>query len=411
MAGRYTALAAALVALAMATAQGGEPAKKPEPAKLIETALHQMTRARVRAIGQLAVLEVAELRRHKVVEVLLERIAVPKGARLRVRTAAIEALGDICRGPLPEAKLAVEPDLTRMLKNASEAPLVRRRCAEALGGMLKADVVGDISAIRAIESIAADTRQDKVLRKACIAALGRIGHPGSVKVLKKLLARDDYDLVGCIARAWKDWLKVNSTDIITVRRLLKLASDKLLPVEARLDLLEAVGQGASGERFKTVAPELIDMLEADDDQRIHCRIIEALALIGDLKALPALLGAYKAHPGKDGTEARALVCEALGEFYGKADRKAAGAITELLIDALYVKADPSAAVRAAAAFSLSGAEQPRNRRKAIAALIESLADKSPQVAADALGSLKVLTDVDHGVEIDPWRKWYRSKHG
>ena len=215
-----------------------------------------------------------------------------------------------------------------------------------------------------------------------------------------------------MARAWKNYLKRQPPeDLAAVKLLMKLAADKSNEVDIRVALLEAVGRAGKKGGLKTVSDQLVRILAEKDDPRIVGEAIKALALVKDPKAVTALAGAYRQYGDAGGAQTRALVCEALGEYYEKLagmsllGKQAAAKVTATLVAALNEDAD--AEVCSAAAFSLGNMDRRFDRTKAVASLIEALTDQSDKVRTSSLNSLKLMTDQDFGTDVERWRKWYR----
>jgi HEAT repeat protein len=408
---RRSILLAGLVLAVLAPARVAGAAEGPDVIGDLDTALNGMTRARVQVLDRLAGLDAENLRRHKVLDVLVKQLATNADVNPRVRVAAISALAKIIQRTLPDEKQAVVPNFTRMLKDVKESLRARKESARGLGKLAAADDVGDSPAIRALESIASNEREEKGLRAIAIEALGRIGHESSFTILKKLLAEDEPVIRRKVAVAISSFLKQHKPDLNMMNQILKLASDKGLDTETRVDFLIAVGRGGQG--FRKLSPKLVEMLVADDEAAVHAEIVKALARIGDAAAVSPLIAAYKRFKGAEGSPLRALVCEALGEFYeplatskSPAAARAIKDVTAALVNAL--NEDANADVCAAGAFALGNAPRKSDRSRAVASLIEALTDKDRNVKASALNSLTELTDQELGEDVVRWRNWYKK---
>jgi len=408
---RFRHLGAALVISLAALQPAWAAATGPDVLDLLDTALNGMTRQRVKAISQLASLDAETIAKHKILKVLLKRLATNGKVNVRARIAAIAAAADLVQRTLPDEKQTVTPELVRMLRNTTEALLARKESARGLGKLCSADDVGDVPTIRALEGIAAGERENAGLRALCIEAIGRIGHEGSFRILRPLLSEKDPVIRRKVAVAISSFLRQHKPDLNTMKQILKLAGDKALDIETRVDFLRAVGSG--GREFKTLSAGLISMLGADNDRQIHTEIIKSLAVMGDPKAVPALISAYKRFKGADGAELRSLVTEGLGEFYealaaskSPSAARASKTVTETLVKALNEDAD--ADVCSAAAFALGNIPRRFDRSKAAASLIEALTDQDKGVRASSLNSLKILTDQELGQDVERWRLWYKA---
>jgi len=407
---RFRHVGAALV-LSVAALSPAWAIEGPDVLELLDTAKNGMTRQRVKAISRLAALDAETVTRHKILKVLLKDLGTNGKVNVRARIAAIEAATGVVQRTLPDEKQTITPELIKMLKNTNEALLARKESARGLGKLCSADDVGDVPTIKALEGIAAGERQDPGLRALCIEAVGRIGRESSFAVLKPLLTVKDPVIRRKVAVAISNFLRRHKPDLNMMKTILRLAGDKALDVETRVDFLKAMGSGGRG--FKTLADGLITMLAAEDDALIHTEIVKALAVINDPKAVAPLVAAYARFKGAGGAELRSLICEALGEFYeGMAASKSpmvirsAKTVTESLVRALNEDAD--ADVCSAAAFALGNIPRRLDRTKAVASLIEALTDQDAGVRSSALNSLKILTDQELGEDVDRWRKWYKA---
>jgi HEAT repeat protein len=302
----------------------------------------------------------------------------------KVRSAAIKCI--LKRKPFPE-KLIVHA-------LSDENRYVRINAARIIGARK------ELSAVEPLIETLKD--KDPIVRAAAIQSLGKIEDPRAVKPLGSMLKIGKNSKISVIRSLSK--IKTSESVEILMEELLKPGSRKLET---------AIALGNLGTI--SVAPLISALKNKDREIRYHAS--GALGQIGDPIAVTPLVKLWKDPDSgvrksaanaltKIGPEAVDTILQALKDNRNYIRWKAvwtlgkikAPKISEALISALN---DPAREVRWIAARALGG----RKEVQAVKPLFNLIHDEDPGLRTTALTSLKAITGLDYGMDLQKWEHY------
>jgi hypothetical protein len=144
---------------------------------------------------------------------------------------------------------------------------------------------------------------------------------------------------------------------------------------------------------RRITEQLVAMIRTETDPLVRKHIIRALAESSDPMATTVMRAGLK----DDSPEVRVAVCRGLARHPSEETLTA-------LAEAL--RSDTDIDVRQAATRSLASLQGP----EAIRALTVALEDRDPALQLLAVQSLRQMTDVDYGNDVNAWLEYARGGH-
>jgi len=218
-----------------------------------------------------------------------------------VRAAAAAALGKTKRQDALDALLRAR---------SQENPRVRRAVAAALGEFVVTYASGNQRAAELLESWAVEGDASCFVESAAALALGRTRSPRALLVLPGLLSRPSFqDMIR--ARAIEG---LGATGDEAAIPLVEEAFASSVSIYSRRAAVAALGRLAEGTLHARRARERCEGWLNDPDFRVRIEASSSLALLGDVRAVPAIEAALRAE--LDG-RARRRMREAIDELREK----------------------------------------------------------------------------------------------
>ena len=402
--------------MAVFAAEGGTVSKSVQVRLWLKIADGGSTRHRVEALRKLGTLADRQLLESLRVVERLEKIARDDGDHPRARKVAVDALVHLTTDINPVLKHKTKDVLLKLVKNSQEHIVIRQRCADGLGKIVKKGAVEDRSAIAALAKIAENTREQSRLRATCIDAIAEIGAEKYIDLIRKLLSDKD-PLVRQSAAGALETLVVGtgSTPTGMAEVLWKIVLNREVEIPERIKMLKTIRSMAGrGIKSKTAGPKIVKLLKSEKDERLLLVAVGVASMYAEPDAVQPIEDFYKKLSGAEKSSQRAEVCYLLGDMveqFGKrvdfrTVSRAAKRVVGLLIDAL--KNDDSPEVAKAASFALGDLHKKKfDRREAVKELIDTVEhDPEEAVREAAIESLSMITGRNFGKDAAKWRLWY-----
>jgi HEAT repeat protein len=248
----------------------GPPASEAVPI-ILERCLDRDASPRVRAVGALGMLEIAEKDVPKVIEALAKRISDDPQSAIK-----FQAMMTLSRFGIDEGKIAI-PALAKMAEDPTTWEA--RKLAVSLLGKFGYDAMRgpDIRCLRAM--VVALKDQSMAVRQEAVYGLAVLGRPldmATAQVVEKALSTmtDNKDK-GISIWAHVGMMNLTKADGAHLKPIMKQLNDK----DAQVRILALRAIGTLGKLALFGLPELIDMLN-DKEPEVQYNAIWAIASMG-----------------------------------------------------------------------------------------------------------------------------------
>lgn len=302
-------MAWAIPAQAAASKGGGKGTTEKSTAERLiiaknKTAAHPKDRVdSIRELGGLN--DASEVRDQRVVDVLCD-IAKDSKDDLFVRMEAMNSLGNLQFGLFQTDGLARNKytiPFISVLKDRNEEELIQTKVAQVFARTLPPDDLQAKQAMTAMQDAAKAKTESLMLRVASVDALSEIGSPDSFDAFSAILGQSELDplLQERVLRGMAVLLgKISDPDTVkppplaTINRIVDMVFSQATPSEIRAVGFVALARMKKGGMIKTLdlQPRLIKILKEEDNGDLVVAAIDAIGILDESGATPALITAY-----------------------------------------------------------------------------------------------------------------------
>ncbi len=397
--------------------------------RIVKSAAHVEDRdAAIKALGDIT--DERQLEMYNVPDLLLD-IAQNKSHHPRLRDRSIRSIGNITMRSKTSLRERYMTPFAKLLEDRKEDPNVRHAVLEVFKNILRFGEVKDRKTMETVEKVAGDRQEEPWLRAAAFDCMGEVGtDEKGMKTILANLREGTPELKRAVLDALLKRIRESDAqlDLPTVNTLIGILQDKDVKPDARVAAMKAVAEsGRKGGPGKAAAPEILKIMKDGTDMALVIGAIEAMGILADEGSLQAVLeiSEEKFFAGDDGAPARAAICRALGGYltaFESKSRSQAEEIGKQCRDRLmkYIETDKNMGVRRRAIYNLGLMASPAYdslKKPAVDLLIDELygVKKAGSAGGEMLEliveSLRYLTRVNHGDDVDKWDDWYKRTYG
>jgi len=369
------------------------------------------------AVQILASQEEQDVRTYEIVELLSKLLKDEDNPRLL--KAVVTGLGQIADKAQGGTKGDVRKILDGVMRDKEQHAVVRAEAIRALRPITDAKAYEGKQTVEYLKKLVDDASTETSIRIAALEFLGGASAEVPDVLKKAIFSSDPNQRKPAITAYISIIVRTKATlDGSTTSAMINTIEDEKANEDLRLDLLGMMGIAMkTGSRFMNAGDMLSGIIKKSQKLRVKLKAVTVVGVTLDADLMKILVGVYDDNKDKTEVEAVALrraACSSAGEFFGPFGKRDVSQyktdmtkLSEMCVTALTSDKDLSVCKEAANALGNMYSKR-YDRRRPVAALIETLADKDSGVSDTALDSLKFMTGEDLGKDLDAWRAWYKK---